>query len=119
MPVFKDPSEEWPEGLFTSADVKDRLRDVFTGWVESAERLSAVRSLYLSAAYGKSFLELKLLALAQAAEAYHRRSYEGQDCYMDAAAYADTVRTAAQGGDTDRHQLFTAPGTQEPAGLWQ
>jgi hypothetical protein len=46
-----------------------------------------VRSLYLSAAYGKGFLEIKLLARAQAAEAFHRRFSEGSDRYMDQAAY--------------------------------
>ena len=45
----------------------------------------------MSAAYGKSFLELKLLALAQAAEAYHRRVYEGQDRYMAPAEYEKDV----------------------------
>ena len=91
VPVFKDPSERWSACLFRYDDVAARVRDVFGAWFDNAERLSAVRSLYLSAAYGKAFLELKLLALAQAAEAYHRRMYEGQDLYMDAANFAQNV----------------------------
>ena len=69
VPIFRDPSGWWVDHLFRFPDIAAQAREVFTAWFENAERLSAVRSLYLSAAYGKNFLEIKLLALAQAAEA--------------------------------------------------
>jgi hypothetical protein len=37
------------------------------------------------------FLEIKFLALAQAAEAFHRRFSEGKDHYMDQSAYERDV----------------------------
>jgi ApeA N-terminal domain 1 len=91
VPVFRDPSGQWVDHLFRFQDIAPKAREVFTAWFENAERLSAVRSLYLSAAYGKSFLEIKLLALAQAAEAFHRRFSEGKDCYMQQLVYERDV----------------------------
>ena len=91
MPVFKNPAEGWPHFLFQYKDIAARPFDVFGAWLGNAESLGVVRSLYMSGAYGKSFLELKLLALAQAVEAYHRRAYEGQDLYMDAGAYEQHI----------------------------
>jgi len=96
VPVFKNPAEGWPDFLFRHKDIAPRVREVFSAWLNNAERLSAVRSLYMSAAYGKSFLELRLLAFAQAAEAYHRRMYEGQDLYMDAGTYERNILPGLQ-----------------------
>jgi len=73
VPIYKDPASRGAHFLFRSRDVETRLPSMFRAWLESAERLSVVRSLYFSGAYGKTFLELRLLAFAQAAEAYHRR----------------------------------------------
>ena len=73
VPIYKDPASRPPEFLFRSRDVDSRLPAMFGTWIESAERLSVVRSLYFNGAYGKTFLELRLLAFTQAAEAYHRR----------------------------------------------
>ncbi len=87
VPIFKNPAEGWPDFLVHSRDIEARLEDTFTAWFGCAESLSVVRSLYMSGAYGKGFIELRLLALAQAAEAYHRRAYEGRDLYMDAVSY--------------------------------
>jgi HEPN superfamily Apea-like protein len=91
VPVFKDPAERGAEGLFRYDDIAPRVREVFGAWLDSAERLSAARSLYLTAAYGKAFLQLKLLALAQAAEALHRHQYEGHDLYMDPTEFEQKV----------------------------
>jgi hypothetical protein len=91
VPIYKDPASRGADFLFRSRDVETRLPSMFGAWLESAERLSVVRSLYFSGAYGKTFLELRLLAFAQAAEAYHRRVYEGQDLYMDADVYERDV----------------------------
>jgi len=87
VPVFADPAENRPHGLFGYSDIASRERDVFGAWLAIAERLSVVRGLYMSGVYGKNFLELKLLALTQAVEAYHRRVYEGQDVYLEPADY--------------------------------
>jgi len=43
--------------------------------------------LYLSAACGTSFIEIKLPVPAQAAEALHQRFAEGKDCSMDQSTY--------------------------------
>jgi hypothetical protein len=91
VPIYKDPASRGADFLFRSQDVETRLPSMFGAWLESAERLSVVRSLYFSGAYGKTFLELRLLAFAQAAEAYHRRVYNGQDVYMDAGVYEREV----------------------------
>ena len=91
VPIYKDPASRGADFLFRSRDVETRLPSMFGTWLESAKRLSVVRSLYFSGAYGKMFLELRLLAFAQAAEAYHRRVYEAQDLYMDADVYERDV----------------------------
>ncbi len=91
VPIYKDPASRGADFLFRSPDVETRLPSMFGAWLESAERFSVVRSLYFSGAYGKTFLELRLLAFAQAAEGYHRRAYEGQDLYMDAGVYERDV----------------------------
>jgi ApeA N-terminal domain 1 len=91
VPVFKNPAEGWPNFLFQYKDIATRGIDVFDAWFSKADSLGAVRSLYISGAYGKSFLELKLLSLAQACEAYHRRVYEGRDMYRDGNDYRDKV----------------------------
>ena len=91
VPVFKNPAEDWPDFLFTQKNVAARLHEVFGAWLGNAQSLSVVRSLYMSGAYGKSFLELRFLSLAQAAEAYHRRLYEGQDLYVDARTYEQNI----------------------------
>jgi hypothetical protein len=80
VPIFKEPGDRepsWPDLLFRGEDIRPRAQQVFSAWLGRAEDLRVVRSLYLSAAYGKGFIEVKLLALAQAAEAYHRRFYDG------------------------------------------
>ena len=101
VPIFKNPAEGWPHFLFRSTDVSERLPDMFSAWFASAESLSVVRSLYMSGAYGKGFIELRFLALAQAAEACHRRFYEGRDFYMDAAAYRDGILPKLQSAIPD------------------
>jgi hypothetical protein len=90
VPIFTDPSSRsWPEMLFSANDIRDRIQEVFSTWLQNARALNVVRSLYLSAVYGKAFLELKLIYLTQAAEAYHRRCYDG--LYMDEVEFAARV----------------------------
>jgi hypothetical protein len=101
--VLFDRDEEssvWPDLLFHGGDIRDQTQAVFTAWLQCARALLVVRSLYLSAVYGKAFLEVKLLHLAQAVEAYHRRCYDG--LYMDeqdfATRVADVLREAIPTG---------------------
>jgi hypothetical protein len=92
VPVFADrerASSTWPDVLFRAQDVRERLPDIFDSWLTAARSLSVVRSLYLTATYGKSFIELRLLHLAQAIEAFHRRCREG--VYMDADEFAARI----------------------------
>ena len=96
LPIFRATDARRPDFLFRHADIAARLPEAFGEWLTQAERLSAVRALYMSAVHGKSFLELRLLSLAQAAEAHHRRLHEGQDFYMDANAYNETVLPVLQ-----------------------
>lgn len=91
VPVFKNPAEDWPDYLFRYVDIAGRLPEVFGAWLGNSDSLSTVRSLYMSGAYGKSFLEIKLLALAQAIEAYHRRVYGRNDLYMEARDYEQNI----------------------------
>ena len=67
---------------------------IVAAWLEHARALIVPRSLYLSAIYGKSFLELRLLNLTQAVEAYHRRFYSGR--YMKEEDYEAQVSSLLQ-----------------------
>jgi hypothetical protein len=103
VPILSDRDEEsrmWPDLLFHCGDIRDHTQAIFTAWLQCARSLLVVRSLYLSAVYGKAFLEVKLLHLTQAVEAYHRRCYDG--LYMDeqdfATRVADVLRDAIPTG---------------------
>jgi ApeA N-terminal domain 1 len=99
IPIFTDPSDQsvsWPNFLLRFQDIRDRAKDVFSTWLACAEQLLVVRSLYLSAAYGEMpFVQIRLLSLVQAAEAYHRRCYT--DRYMGLEEYASKVIKPMQG----------------------
>ncbi|HLG55676.1 MAG TPA: HEPN domain-containing protein [Vicinamibacterales bacterium] len=92
VPILSDRDQESrmsPDPLFHCGDIRDHTQEIFTAWLQCARSLLVVRSLYLSAVYGKAFLEVKLLHLTQAAEAYHRRCYDG--LYMDGLGYGTRV----------------------------
>jgi hypothetical protein len=92
VPIVSDRDQESrksPDPLFHCGDIRDHTQAIFTAWLQCARSLLVVRSLYLSAVYGKAFLEVKLLHLTQAVEAYHRRCYDG--LYMDEQGYATRV----------------------------
>lgn len=76
--------------LFTFADIADDPQRVFGAWLSKADALLNARALYLSAVYAGGFLELRLLALCQAAEAIHRRLY-GSERYMDDPEFTERV----------------------------
>jgi len=95
VPVLSDRDKESRtslDPLFQCGDIRDHTQAIFTAWLQGARSLLVVRSLYLSAVYGKAFLEVKLLHLTQAVEAYHRRCYDG--LYMDEQGYATRVADA-------------------------
>lgn len=75
--------------LFQFRDIEQRAADIMGTWLAQAERLATARTLYLAGVYGGGFIETKLLALTQAAEAFHRRYHPG--FYMDEAAFKTTV----------------------------
>jgi hypothetical protein len=98
-PIFRNDASRrprsWPDLLFRCDDIRDKARDVFGSWLKCAEELREVRSLYLSGSHGSGFLEFKLLTLAQAAEAYHRRQ-SPNGLYLDPVEYEATVLAPLQ-----------------------
>ncbi|MEQ1908708.1 MAG: hypothetical protein ABMA15_07785 [Vicinamibacterales bacterium] len=91
VPIHKPRPGRSADFLFLSRDLSGHLRDAFTSWLSAAESLTAIRSLYMAAVHGKGFLEVKLLSLAQAVEGFHRWECNGQDRYMEQAAYERDV----------------------------
>jgi hypothetical protein len=88
--------------LFRFHDVSNHLPDLFRGWLSLSEVLHDSRALYFAGAYGGDFIEGKLLSLAQAAEAFHRRFHEG--LYIDRKAFQKSILKpllAALPPDTD------------------
>lgn len=106
VPIYKNrkrrSSLASPHLLFRYNDIKDRAPAVFGTWISQAEDLHTPRALYSAGVYGGGFIETKLLALTQAAEAFHRRFYSG--LYMDEVRFKTEVLeplTAAIPGSID------------------
>ena len=91
MPIYKsrDRGSAVEHTLLRSSDIAARVPEILSAWFSQAETLYDVRALYLAGVYGGGFLETKLLALTQAAEAFHRRFYP--DVYMDPSAFVTDV----------------------------
>lgn len=91
QPVFRGKSESrrLHQMLFRFSDIADNPAQYFTRWLEEAERLRLIRSLYFSAIYSDHFVQARFLALTQALEAFHRR-YRG-DFYMPEEQFKDAV----------------------------
>lgn len=92
VPIYKDRgrrSSASPCMLLRFRDIEQRAAEVLHAWLSQAERLHQVRALYLAGVYGGGFIEGKLLALTQAAEAFHRRFCSG--LYMDEAMFEKEV----------------------------
>lgn len=68
----KDKSYSEVDTLVAATNLAVPVPDVFSRWLQQADKLRDVRALYLSGVYGGGFVENKLITLAQAAEAYHR-----------------------------------------------
>jgi hypothetical protein len=75
--------------LFGFRDIEDRAQQFFGSWLSKIDDLRDARTLYLVGAYGRGYLEQKLLALTQAAEAFHRRFFP--DRYLDQADFDGSV----------------------------
>jgi len=75
--------------LFRFPDIETRAAAVFGEWLGRLDQLEDARALYVSGVYGRGFIEHKLLALTQAAEAFHRRFFP--DRYMDDEAFRTQV----------------------------
>lgn len=90
-PVFRGNARKRGalQPLFCFDDIVDAPSTYFTRWLNEAERLSSIRSLYFLAVYGDQFVQGRFMALAQAIEAFHRRYRQGE--YMDPSAFEMTV----------------------------
>ena len=92
VPIYERrerPASLFVRSLLRFADIEDRAREVLSAWLTKSDRLLEVRALYFLGVYGQGFVTGKLLALTQAAEAFHRRFYPG--AYMDPAAFKENV----------------------------
>jgi hypothetical protein len=93
VPIYKPSEDEkrrMPNDLlFTFATIRGRPQQTLGHWLALEESLRPVRALYLSGVYGQGYLEAKLLAMAQAVEAFHRRYYPGE--YLSKSDYATRV----------------------------
>lgn len=84
VPHLKNRGEEGHRGidmLFRFSDIKERPETAFAAWFDKMDSLKDARTLYKVGLYGGGYIEHRLLALTQAAEAYHRRFFSG--LYMD------------------------------------
>lgn len=92
VPIYRNRerrSSASPHMLFRFSDIENRAPEVLGAWLSQSEKLHDARALYFSGVYGRGFIEGKLLALTQAAEAFHRRFCPG--LYMDEATFETEV----------------------------
>ena len=75
--------------LFTFSDIAARPQTLFAEWLNKTDKLEDARTLYMVGLYGGGYVEHRLLALTQAAEAYHRRFLH--DRYMNDAQFETDV----------------------------
>ena len=89
--------------LFRYPNVADRLGDVMTRWFESYERFGPAFDLYFASRTETSvFLEAKVLWIAQALEALHRRS--SQETAMSEDEFKSLIELVSQSCPEDRRQ---------------
>jgi hypothetical protein len=91
VPIYglRERDRQRPYMLFSFSQIENRPAEIVGSWLKQADDLRDVRSLYFAGIYGRGFLETRFLALTQAAEAYHRRSYPGM--YMDPETFRAQV----------------------------
>ncbi len=69
-----------PFMLFSYHDIVNRVQEVFSKWLFSAESIKPVHDLYFGSLYNPGvYMEQRFLNLAQAIEAYHRLTTGGKD----------------------------------------
>jgi hypothetical protein len=93
VPIYKNRASRAWQGahmLFHYSDIEDRAQAIFGAWLSQREKLHAARALYFAGVYGGGFVETKLLALTQAAEAFHRR-FHPPGVFMDPARFQAEV----------------------------
>jgi ApeA N-terminal domain 1/Apea-like HEPN len=93
VPIYKEHStrKRGPAFLFRYEDIQDVAPAMFEAWLSQIDKLHSARVLYFAGAYGGGFLETKLLALTQAAEAFHRRFYP-PGLFIDPSSFEAQVR---------------------------
>ena len=73
--------------LFSYVDIENQIGEVFSQWLQKDKKLSPIRGLYFAGLYGGLNLDGQMLALAQAAEVFHRRfrggTYVGRGTFFD------------------------------------
>lgn len=84
-----EPTSVTGRVLFSFDDIKSRAAAIFRAWLTKDADLRDARALYFEGLYGGSFVEHRLLVLVQAAEAFHRRFYQGT--FMPAADFESQV----------------------------
>lgn len=91
VPIYNDRGKSYhpADTLVPATALATQVPALFSRFIAQAETLHDVRALYLSGVYGGGFVENKLIALTQAAEAFHRRLYSGE--YMTGDAFAAAV----------------------------
>ena len=77
VPIYKAREREASFWLFRLADIQGDVSRVIGAWLSQSEDLRYVRVLYFEGVHGRGFVEQKFLFLTQAAEALHRRYYQG------------------------------------------
>ena len=66
--------------LFKYPQISERAEDVMNKWINDYERIRPTLALYFAVASEKyTYQDAKFLALAQALEAYHRRTVDGTE----------------------------------------
>jgi hypothetical protein len=94
VPIYEHHASRKRRGpfvLFRYAMIAERAPAIFDAWLSQATKLHAARVLYFAGVYGGGFVETKLLALTQAAEAFHRRFYL-PGLFMDPTTFETEVR---------------------------
>lgn len=88
-PIFRGKRRGPRNLFFRFDDIAAAPQEYFTNWLNQADRLAEIRSLYFLAIYGDQFVQGRFLALTQAIEAFHRRYRPG--VYMPDESFATMV----------------------------
>lgn len=111
VPIYSDRDKSYSpaDTLVPATALAGRVPDMFSRFIAHAETPHDVRALYLSGGYGGGFIENRLIALTQAAEAFHRRFHFGE--YMSGDVFAAAVRPHLEAALPTRRSLRLRIGT--------